>query len=507
MKKLTQVTKKLSLVLIAALILLTSINTNAVASSIQLGGVEALPGYIAGTKFSIKTKTDGTLVYCLNMNKATAKNITANLVGQKDAGMAYILANGYPSKTFTGDRLKDYYITQSAVWWYLDNTTGSSNLSQKFKTTGSDEYNLRPTIKNLVERAEKIQKQGYKKTNIDLAAKSLSMTLKGEYFVSDEIYINQYYNISTYTVSLTGAPANTKIVDLSGNEKTKFNVKDKFQIKVPASAVKATEIKINVTASAEGIVYKAYEYQPTNKNMQPVTPAIPEKEIEKVSSTITLEIESSKVKVVKIDSETKNAIAGATLVLKDAAGNVKSTWVSTTNYHVIRNLPNGTYTVTETQAPEGYILNKEPYKFTISDTNRDIEIKVKNTPRQSVVNIIKTDASTGKTLAGATLVLKDASGNEITRFTTTTEPQVFTNLANGTYLVEEISAPEGYILSKEVITFKITDEALSHQITFENHPEVKVPDTASSSIIITLLGIVIIGTGISFVYKNAKKTN
>ena len=108
MKKLTQVTKKLSLVLIAALILLTSINTNAVASSIQLGGVEALPGYIAGTKFSIKTKTDGTLVYCLNMNKATAKNITANLVGQKDAGMAYILANGYPSKTFTGDRLKDY---------------------------------------------------------------------------------------------------------------------------------------------------------------------------------------------------------------------------------------------------------------------------------------------------------------------------------------------------------------------------------------------------------------
>lgn len=507
MKKITQITTKLALVLVAALILLTSINTNAAASSIQLGGVESVPGYIAGTKFSIKTKTDGTLVYCLNMNKATAKNITANLVGEKDAGIAYIVANGYPNKSFTGEKLKDYYITQSAVWWYLDNTTGSSNLSQKFKTTGEDQYNLRPTIKKLVANAEAAKEQGYAKTSITLTADTLSMTLKGEYFVSDEIYLKKYSNISTYTVSLTGAPANTKIVDLSGNEKTKFNVKDKFQVKVPASAVKSTEMEIKVKASAEGVVYKAYEYQPTNKNMQPVTPAIPEKEIEKVSSTITLGIESSKVKIVKIDSETKNAIAGATLVLKDAAGNVKSTWISTTNYHVIRNLPNGTYTVTETAAPEGYILNKEPYKFTISDSNREIEIKVKNTARQSVVNIIKVDASTGNPLAGAVLSLKDASGNEIQRFTTTTEPQVFTNLANGVYLVEEISAPTGYVLNKEVITFKITDEALSHQITFENHPEVKVPDTASSSIIITLLGIVIIGTGISFVYKNAKKSN
>ena len=32
----------------------------------------------------------------------------------------------------------------------------------------------------------------------------------------------------------------------------------------------------------------------------------------------------------------------------DASGKVITSWVSTTNYHVVRNLKNGTYTITET---------------------------------------------------------------------------------------------------------------------------------------------------------------
>lgn len=158
-------------------------------------------------------------------------------------------------------------------------------------------------------------------------------------------------------------------------------------------------------------------------------------------------------------------------------------------------------------APEGYILDSTPVKFTITDTNRDIEVKIKNKPRESVVNILKVDASTGNPLAGAVLVLKNSQGEEVKRFTTTTKPEVFTDLLNGTYTVEEISAPAGYIKSTKVVTFTITDEKLSHQVIFENHPEVEVPDTAASSVIITLLGIVVIASGVRFVYKNGKKAN
>ena len=505
MKKLTQITKKILLAVISVVILCTSLNTNAVASSIQLGGSEVVEGYVSGVKFTTKTMTDGTLLYCLNMNKKTAKNVTAKLVGERDAGVAYIITNGYPNKTFTGDKMKDYYITQTALWWYLDNTTGSSNLSQKFKTTGSDEYNLRPTIKALVAKAEEAKEKGYAKTSLAISASDLSMTLEGNYYVSEEIYAKSYSNISTFTVSASGANG-IIIADTNGNEKTSFKVSEKFIVKVPVSSVSGTELDIKVTAKATGVVYKAYEYQPTDSSMQPVTPSIPEKETTTVSSSLTFSIDSSRVRIVKIDSETGNALAGATLVLKDSSGNVKATWTSSTNYRTIRNLPNGTYTVTETAAPEGYILNSKPYTFTITSTNRDIEIKIKNTPRESVVNIVKVDASTGNPLAGAVLVLKNSTGEEIRRFTTTTEPEVFTDLPNGTYTVEEISAPAGYQRSSEVKSFTITDQNLSHQVIFENYPEVPVPDTASSSLIITLLGIVIIGTGISFVYKNGKKS-
>lgn len=504
MNKLTQMTKRIFLALISAVILLTTFNTNAVASSIQLGGSETVPGYVSGVKFTTKTMTNGTLLYCLDMNKRTAKNITAKLVGETDPGVAYIMVNGYPNKTFTGEKMKDYYITQTALWWYLDNTTGSSNLSQKFKTTGSDPHNLRPTIKALVSKAEQAKKNGYAKTALTIATNETAMKLDGNYYVSDYIYAKTHSNISSYKVSATGANG-IKIVDANGNEKTTIGVNDKFKVKVPVSEVSGTELNIKIVASATGYIYKAYKYQPTDSGMQPVTPSIPEKITENVSSSISLTIDSSRVRIVKIDSETGNALAGAKLVLKDSNGNVKAEWTSTANYRTIRNLPNGTYSITETEAPEGYILNKEPVRFTITDSNRDITIKVKNTPRESVVNILKVDASTGNPLAGAVLVLKNSNGEEIHRFTTTTEPAVFTNLANGTYTVQEISAPAGYKYSSEVVTFTITDENLSHQVTFENHPEVPVPNTASSSLIITLLGIVIIGTGIRFVYKNGKK--
>lgn len=490
-------------VLVALLVFVsTATATYAVPQTITLGGTETLEGYVSGVKFTTKTTKDGGYLYCLDMKKKTAKDTTATLKGQRDAGVAYIIANGYPSKSITGDRLKDYYITQTAVWWYLDDTTGSSNLSQKFKTTGSDPHNIRPIIKNLVEKAKTAKANGYAQTKLTITTSNKDMSLKDGYYVSSEITASSS-NISTYTVTLSNAPSGTKVVSTSGVEKTTFNAGEKFIIKVPGSKVTGTELDIKVTAKATGYVTKAYEYTPVNNTMQPV--ALIETETQNVSSTITLSIENSKVTIIKVDKSTNQPLAGAKLVVKDSAGNTITGWTSTTNGHVIRNLKPGTYTVTETSAPKGYKLNTTPVSFTITASNQNVTVKFYNEPKETVVNILKVDNETQKPLAGATLVVRKADGTEVVRFTSTTEPYVLTNLEDGTYTVEEIAAPAGYILSSEKKTFTIDDNHLSHQITFGNNPEVKVPDTASSSLIFTLLGIVIISTGIGFVYKNGKK--
>ena len=497
--------KTLLSIIVSVLVFVAAMPTAyAVAQTITLGGTEIIEGYVSGVKFTTKTKSNGEYVYCLDMNKKTAKNVTATLKGERDAGVAYIMANGYPVKSFTGERLKDYYITQTALWWYLDDTTGSSNLSEKFKTTGSDPHNIRPTIKKLVEAAKVAKNNGYQKVSLELTTSSKDMALSNGYYVSKEITAKAS-NLSDYSVTLTNAPEGTQIVSTNGTAKTTFAPTEKFIIKVPASKIKNTEIDIKVTASGTGSYYKAYEYTPSDSSMQPV--GLIEKITDKASASITLSIESSKVTIIKIDKKTNQPLAGAKLVVKDSAGNTLTSWTSTTNGHVIRNLKPGTYTVTEVSAPTGYKLNSTPITFKITAANEAVTVKVYNEPKQSVVNILKIDNSTQQPLAGATLVVKNSAGEEIVRFTTTTEPYVLTDLQDGTYTVEEIAAPTGYILSSEKITFTIDDDNLSHQITFGNNPEVEVPDTASSSsIIFTLLGIAMISLGFGFVHKNGKTT-
>lgn len=514
MKKLCQKAKSLLTIIITAAIVLTSVGSvHAASDTIQLGQATKTKSYIAGVSFSYKITTDGKYLYCLNMNKNTASNVQANLVKNSkyiDGGLVYILKNGYPNKDITKDKDKDYYITQTAVWWYLDKTTGSQNLGDQFKNSGSDAYGMRHYVKELVEAGYQHRNDSYgiSNTKIQLISSDTSMTLSNNFYVTKDIKVNGT-NISTINISIDNAPEGT-LVEKAGGSTTysgAFVVKanETFRIKVPATAIKGTSVSIKLNAAAQGYTqYSAYEYKPVDSNMQNV--ALLEKSSKKVSTSLNYTADSSRVTVVKVDTNTKEAIAGAHLVLKDSAGNVITSWDSTINGHVIRNLANGTYTIEETSAPTGYLLNKNITKFTISDTKRDIKILIENAPKKVVVNISKVDQATNAPLAGAVLVVRDSTGTQIARFTTTENTYVLTDLKNGTYTVEEETAPAGYMKSTDKITFTVDDAHLSHQITFVNAKEVIVPDTASvSSIIMLILGIVITGAGIRFIYKNGQR--
>lgn len=504
--------KKFKKILVAILIAVVSYCTltttvNAVPDKIELGSPESVPGYVAGTHFTTKVSTSGELMYCLNIHKYTAQNSTAYLVGELDAGVAYIMLNGYPTKSFTGEKLKDYYITQTALWWYLDDTTGSSNLSASFKKNGSDKYNLRPYIKQLVSGAKTAKEKGYAKTTISASVSDniMSMTSDGKNYVSEEVKVSST-NISEYKVSITSGPEGTTVIDNNGKEKNTFSSNETFKVKVPVSKVDNMKETIKVKISATGKVYKAYEYQPEVQNQQNITPSIISPEEQNVETSIDLTISTSKITIVKIDKATGNALAGAKLVLRDSEGKEITSWASTTLGHVIKNLPNGTYTVEEVEAPAGYELNKEVVTFTIGDNSREQKIKFYNEAKERVVNIIKVDQSTGQPLAGAVIVVKDANGKEAARFTSTTDPYVLTGLEDGTYTVEEISAPSGYQKSNEIYSFTLDAEHVSHQITIENAPVVDVPNTGvASSILLVILGLGIIGGGIRFVQKNSKQ--
>lgn len=492
------------LILTTVLFLGGTINVNAVAQTIQLGKGEDVSAYLAGVKFKTKVTTSGEYVYCLDRFKLTAENVTGTLVGEKDAGFAYIIENGYPYKSLTGDRLKDYYITQTAIWWYLDETTGSGNLGADFKVSAQDPNGIRPYVKKLVDNAKKKKDEGYAKSSININVNSLNMELSSDkkYYISEYISVASS-NISAYTVSVTDGAI---VIAADGSEKTTFAASEKFKVKLPVTKVSDTKTTVKVTVSAKATVNKVYEYKPTNSNMQNFLPAILVPTTEDVKASKDLQIASSKVSIVKLDRTTGKPLAGAELVLKDSTGKELLTWTSTTNARVIRNLANGTYTVTEKKAPNGYKKITKPIEFTISDENQNIMVKVNNDPIVSVVTITKLDKSTEKPLAGAILVLKNSKGEVIERFETTNESFSITGLPYDTYTVSEEKAPNGYQKVNDVITFTINDEHLSYQVNFYNYPIVRVPDTASSSsLIMTIIGFIIIASTAFCVYKYVRR--
>ena len=501
--KMAKMTKKVLALIVAISIIVGSVETvNAVSETIQLGEAPYVKErYIANVGFYHKQTTSGQELYCLNIHKSTAKNTTAKLVKNSnniDGGIVYILKNGYPNKSITGNKDKDYYITQTAVWWYLDETRGTSNLGEQFKNNGTVTANgkgMSEKIKQLVTEAKAHKNDSINPSDAALAisASQTTMTIKDKYYTSGDIKATKATNISEYIVTLTNAPSGTKIEKADGtvtdyNGEFKVSANQSFKVKVPVTALKTITSEITVTAKATGTTqYTAYEYQPTNTAMQNV--ALLEKVTKNVSSAIKLNIDSSRVTVFKVDTNTKKIIAGAKLVLKDASGTTVASWTSTINGHGIRNLANGNVT-----------------KFTIDDTHRDIKITFENAPKKVVVTITKVDQETNSPLAGAVLVVRDSTGKEVARFTTTTDSYTLTDLSNGTYTVEEESAPAGYIKSSQKVSFTIDDQHLSHQINFVNAKETIVPNTASSSsIILTILGIAILGSGIAYVYKNSKK--
>ena len=448
--------------------LVLNVEATSVPKSFTAKSEKTLDGYIANYHFGKKINSKGGYVYCNDLHKGTPHGEKMTLVGEAPAGVAYILENGYPSKNITGNSDYDYYITQAAVWWYLDDTTGSSNLSNSFKTNGSDPKGLRKYIKNLVSEAKKVK--DYSTPSLTVNSKSSTMKLSSDkkYYESNDISVTGKNLTGKYAVTLDGAPQGTQIVSSSASsEASSFANNESFKIRIPVEKAQSLKTSITVNVKSKATTYKAYEYKSSDTSVQNVYGKALYPTNTTLSGKTTLSLSTSKVSITKIDSKTKAGLAGAEFTLYDNSGKKITSWTSTTKAHVIQNLPNGTYTLKETKAPAGYKISKEETKFTISDSNRDITVKVENTA-YSKVSIIKIDSKTKVALAGAEFTLYDNSGKKITSWTSTGKAHVIQNLANGTYTLKETKAPAGYKISKEETKFTISDTNRDITLKIEN---------------------------------------
>lgn len=199
----------------------------------------------------------------------------------------------------------------------------------------------------------------------------------------------------------------------------------------------------------------------------------------------------SKVRISKQDITTKAELPGAHLILKDALGNKIDEWTSTATPHYIQTLSPGTYTLTETIAPTGYLLSSETVTFTVDRDGGSVKNVVmynSKIPDNSVIKISKKDITTGKELPGAKLVIKDGTGKIIEQWISTTKPHYVSNLKAGKYTLVETKPPKGYEIGDEIVEFEVTaDGGVEKPVVMYNS---KIPVTADMNISLIVAGLI-----------------
>ena len=139
---------------------------------------------------------------------------------------------------------------------------------------------------------------------------------------------------------------------------------------------------------------------------------------------------------------------------------------------VLGDLPLGTYRVEETKAPVGFVLNAESQEITFlyKDQNTPVieeTLEFSNKRQKVEIKVTKEDAETGKKLEGAVFGIYNkndilAGGKVLVKADTLLQKitsdknglaQFTLDLPLGKYYVKELTAPDGYVSSEEVLEF------------------------------------------------------
>lgn len=132
-------------------------------------------------------------------------------------------------------------------------------------------------------------------------------------------------------------------------------------------------------------------------------------------------------------------------------------------------VPFGKYIVREIESPRGYILSGKEYAVSISDDGEVIEITAENKP--VTVEISKRDVY-GNELVGAEMVLENADGETVDKWTSDGTNHIVSKLGAGEYVLKEIAAPDGYVIATD-IKFSVD---IYGNVTVENVDSTAVSD-------------------------------
>lgn len=226
---------------------------------------------------------------------------------------------------------------------------------------------------------------------------------------------------------------------------------------------------------------------------------------------ITLSVVSNGIEGIKVyneqGKEVKEISSGAKVIVKIPISSVK---IGETTFKLSASTNGKTYKMYEYSASAAEIQSVGKLVSEEISASKEIEFRVE---KQTTTKFSKISVVDQKELPGATLRILDGNKEPLMdpegkpyEWVSTEEPHYIEGLAPGIYYLEEVYAPEGYVLSNELVEFEVKDDGSITEVVMENDLEVEVPDTLSSrSILLLAIGMIDIALGIGillYVKKN-----
>lgn len=349
-------------------------------------------------------------------------------------------------------------------------------------------------------KGEQLLKQA---TTDSLGVAEFTDLVEGTYTIKElEAPFNYAITQETKTVTIGRVAMPTLFEETFTNTVLKHNlkvVKKDAVTKKPIQGVgfglyKGEELKAKETTNSDGEItfsnleigtYTLKELN-TPVNYKPLGKDIPveikaAKTVQTYTSTVENEPLRHTIQVRKNDREEGTFLQGATFELYQGSSKLQTATTNQQGIAEFTNLLKGDYTIKETKAPTGYVLDSSPISVTIADatSSQVVQKLVGNDKVRHSIKITKKASDTGALLDGAEFTLYKTSDNrQVGQAITVKGVATIANIVAGDYYLKETKAPPFYNStidkvpvkitvtdSPQVITKEISNDPVKHTIT------------------------------------------
>ncbi len=391
--------------------------------------------------------------YCLNRDMhgvGAVENYSVDVDSLIDNNAVWrAVKNGYPYKSAGEMGLSSdfdaFAVTKFAIYCLI----GQADINLYTADEGDEEgHAMLDALHNLVNIG--LNGSGSFKNELKISQKG-ELTEDGEYY-SLVYKVTSGTTIQSYDIkSVSGLSNGELITDTKGNIKTSFNSGENFKIKIPKQNLNSDK-NINIQIEAKLKSYPLYygktritgtqNYLLTANSYQNINAEI----------NTNLKLNTGKILINKVDSDTKEAIEGAEFELYNSKNEKLGTYLTNKNGKIeIPNLYQGKYYLKETKTNENYILD-ENTEFSVDVVyNKTSTIDIENKHKTGNLTINKVDKDNNDfAIENVGFELYSEDSKLIGSYFTDNNGKIeIKDLRTGNYRLKEISTNEWYNLADE----------------------------------------------------------